>query len=109
MKKTAKPLILVIILTFVMITLLVLAYVGIKLGCEVLAKEKVLAEEKLNFKKNWKVNLIAQYQNLTSKERIIDIAANQLGMIERTESSFILNVDKEKIGQIEKVIGEKYE
>ena len=58
---------------------------GVKLECEKLTKEKVLTEEKLKEIKNWKINLIAQDQDLSAEERIVSIAETELGMIRRTD------------------------
>lgn len=109
MKKSAKPLIVFVIFTFVASTFLILLYVGIKLECEKLTKEKVLTEGKLIETKNWKTNLIAQDQALSSEERIVEIAQNELGMIRRSEPPVVLKVNKDKIEEISKAIEKKYE
>lgn len=97
MKKTSKPFIVLSLLIFILVASMILAYVGIKLECEMLIKERVLAEEKFNAKKNWRVNLLAQYQNLSAKERITEIARNQLGMVENFNADTIMIVSKDKI------------
>ncbi|HVO75473.1 MAG TPA: hypothetical protein VMT35_15695 [Ignavibacteriaceae bacterium] len=100
MKKSSKPFIALSLIIFVGATFLILSYVGIKLECEMLLKEKVLTEEKLNAKKNWHVNLVAQLQYLCTKERIVEIAKNELGMIEKTDSDSIIIVSIDKIKRI---------
>lgn len=109
MKKSAKPLILFSLFVFVAYTLLTLIYVGVRLECEKSTKEKVLTNEKLSDLKNWRINLVAQDQALSSEERIVDIAVNDLGMIKRTEPPIILKVNKDKIESISKIIDKKYE
>ena len=109
MKKSAKPLIVFNVTVFVVITCLILVYIGVKLECEKLTKEKVLAQGRLNDTKNWKINLIAQQQALSSEERIVNIAQDELGMIRRTEVPTVLTVSKEKIEKISNAINKKYE
>ncbi len=107
--KGAKPLIVFSLFVFVAFTFLILVYVGVKLKCEQLTKEKVLAQEELNARKNRKTSLVASEQYLSSEERIVSIAENELGMVKRTEPKLIITVNKDKIEQISKVIKEKYE
>ena len=109
MKKSAKPLIFFNSFVFIVITSLILAYVGVKLECEKLTREKVLTEEKLKEIKNWRVNLTAQDQDLSAEERIVGIAESELGMVRRTEAPLQLDVSKEKIEEISKAIEKKYE
>jgi len=109
MKKSAKPLIFFNSFVFIVITSLILAYVGVKLECEKLTREKVLTEEKLKEIKNWRINLTAQDQDLSAEERIVGIAESELGMIRRTEAPLQLDVSKEKIEEISKAIEKKYE
>ncbi|MCL5027616.1 MAG: hypothetical protein M1480_01210 [Bacteroidetes bacterium] len=109
MKKSAKPLIFFSLFVFVAYTLLTLIYVGVGLECEKSTKEKILTNEKLSDLKNWRINLVAQDQALSSEERIVDIAVNDLGMIKRTEPPIILKVNKDKIESISKIIDKKYE
>jgi cell division protein FtsL len=109
MKKSFKPFIALILLTFIGLTFLILSYVGIKLECEMLIKDKVLAEEKYNSKKNWCVNLVAQIQFLSTKERIVEIAKNGLGMVEKTEYDTILIVSKDKINRIAEILEQEHD
>ncbi|MDR3628311.1 MAG: hypothetical protein P4L45_15820 [Ignavibacteriaceae bacterium] len=109
MKKSAKPLIFFNSFVFIVITSLILGYVGVKLECEMLTKEKVLAEEKLKEVKNWRINLTAQDQDLSAEERVVGIAETELGMIKRTEAPIEINVSKEKIEEISRTIEKKYE
>jgi cell division protein FtsL len=109
MKKSAKPLIFFNSFVFIVITSTILGYVGVKLECEKLTREKVLTEEKLKEVKNWKINLTAQDQDLSAEERVVSIAETELGMIKRTEAPIEINVSKEKIEEISKAIEKKYE
>ncbi|MDR3609858.1 MAG: hypothetical protein P4L27_04805 [Ignavibacteriaceae bacterium] len=107
--KNSKPLLGYGLLTGVVITLFALSYVGIKLKCESLIKDKVIAIQNLNSDKNENLNLTAQYQFLNSEERIVQISQSELGMIKGPSPAFSLNVSREKIEQIQKEINSKYE
>ena len=109
MRKSAKPLILLVMFYMVTITLFVLGYVSIKLKCEELTKQKVLAEQELEDRENRKLNLLAQQQSLSSEDRIVPIAENELGMVKTAEPPDVLTLDKNEIEKISKIIKEKYE
>lgn len=109
MKKSAKPVIFFVLFVFVSYTILILLYVGIRLEYEKLTREKVIAQQRLGDVKNWKVNLLVQEQALSSEERIVDIAQNELGMERDSAQVIILNVSKEKIDKISKSLEKKYE
>ncbi len=109
MKKNSKPVIIFILIFFISVTAAILIYVGVKKKCEVLTKEKVLMEEQLAARQNWRTNLLAQNQMLTSEQRITEIAMNELGMIKRTKPAMKLKADKEKILKISKILSDKYD
>ena len=109
MKKSAKPLILFTLFYMVTITLFILGYVGIKLNCEELTKQKVLAEQELENIKNWKLSLSARQQALTAEDRIVPLAEKELGMVKPSDAPIILNVDKIEIEKISKIVKDKYE
>ena len=107
--KNSKPILGYGLLTGVVLTLFALCYVGIKLKCESLIKDKVIALENLQSDRNEKLSLTAQYQYLNSEERISEIAKTELGMIKSPSAVFRLTVSREKIEQIQKEINSKYE
>ena len=109
MNKGSKSNILYTLFLFVVFTLLGLGYVSIKLKCEQLTKDKVLAEEKLNAVKNTRLSLVATEQNLSSEERIVKIAESELGMVRNKEPFMQVKVSKEKIDEINKALQKKYE
>ena len=109
MKKSSKPLIFFILFILAAYTGLILSYVGVKLECELLVKEKFDSQKIFDAKKNRRVNLLAESQYLSSEERIIKIAQEDLGMIRRTEPEMILSISKDKVDEISKVLNEKYE
>jgi cell division protein FtsL len=108
MKKSSKPVLLLILIYIIATTIFILGYISVKLKCEALTKQKVLAREELENKKNWKLNLTAQFQSLISEDRIVPIA-EELGMVKPTEPPVIIYVDKNKIEEISKIIKDKYE
>ncbi len=109
MKKGSKPFLFFSILFFTAFIVLVLFYVGIKLKCEELTREKVLAEQQLDQKNNWQVNLTVKNQFLMSEERITGIAETELGMIRGGISPMSIEISKKKIENIENKLKEKYE
>ncbi len=109
MKKGSKLFIAFGIFAFFTSTLLILAVIGFKLECEKLTKENVITKEKLSDIKNAKVNLIAQDQALSSEERIVSIARDELGMIRNTETPAVLTISKEKVEKISNALKQKYE
>jgi cell division protein FtsL len=109
MKKGSKPFLFFSVLLFTAFIVLILFYVGIKLRCEELTKNKILAEKQLDLKKNWQVNLTVKYQFLTSEDRITEIAEKNLGMIRGGSPVHKVEVSKDKIEKIEDRLKEKYE
>ena len=109
MKKGAKPLIFFVLFLLVTYSLLILGYVGVKLECELLTKEKFDSQKILDSKINKQTSLIAEVQNLSSEERIVEIASGELNMIKRNEPRILLTVSKEKIETINEALREKYE
>ena len=109
MNKSSKSKIGFTLFLFVVFTLLGLGYVSIKLKCEAMVKEKFLLSEKLKAIGNQNTALLGSRQDLTSEERIVDIAKNELGMVPISEPQIILNVSKDKIEEIDKILKKKYE
>lgn len=110
MKKSAKPLIIYAFFLIITSALLILGFVGIKIENEVLTKQKLSAEEKLNALKNaTRDNLNVENQNYSSEERILELAMQQLNMVRPPQPAEIKYVNKEKIEMINKILSEKYE
>jgi cell division protein FtsL len=107
--KNSKPFLGYGLLTGIAITLYALTYVGIKLECESLIKDKVITIQNYSSAQNEKLNLTAQFQYLNSEERIMAIAQNELGMIKSPAPILTLSVSREKIEQMQKEINSKYE
>jgi len=109
MKQSAKPLIIFYLSIFVLFSFLILAYIGVKLECEKLVRENIETQKSLSDIKNLKINLIAEDQALSSEERIVDIAQNELGMVKRTTPPPVLTVSRSEIEKISLEIQKKYE
>ena len=109
MKKSSKPILFFVLVLLAAYTSLILGYVGTKLECELLVKEKFDSQKIFNAKKNRRVNLLAELQFLSAEERIVKIAREDLGMIRRTEPEMILTLNKGKVDRISNELIEKYE
>jgi cell division protein FtsL len=109
MKKGSKSNIGFTLFLLVVFTLLGLGYVSVKLKCEAMVKERFLLSEKLKAIGNQNTALVGSRQDLSSEERIVDIAKNDLGMVPISEQQIILKASKEKIEEINKILQKKYE
>lgn len=109
MNKGSKHNILSTLFLLIVFTLLGLGYVSVKLKCEAMIKEKFLLGEKLKAISNQNIALLGQRQDLTSEERIVKIAKNELGLKVNTQPQMTVKVSKEKIDEIEKILKKKYE
>ena len=109
MKKGSKSNIVSALFLLIVFALLGLGYVSVKLKCEAMIKEKFLLGEKLKAINNQNTALLGQRQDLTSEERIVKIAKNELGMQLNTKPQMTVKVSKEKIDRIDKILKEKYE
>jgi len=88
---------------------LIVAYVALKKKCDDLIKQKVVAEEELKNQNTKKNNFFAQYQNLTSEDRIVTIALYELGMIIADPPVSIVTIDSEKILDLQTLLQEQYD
>ena len=109
MKKGSKPFLFFSVMLFTSFIVLILFYVGIKLKCEELTREKILAEKQLDLKNNWQTNLTVKHQFLSSEERITEIAEKELGMIRGGSPVLKIIIDREQVEKIENQLKEKYE
>lgn len=88
---------------------LIVTYVALKKKCDDLIKQKVVAEEELKNQNTKKNNLFAQYQNLTSEDRIVTIALNELGMVIADPPISVITIDPEKILDLQTLLQEQYD
>ena len=82
MKKSFKPLIIVISSLLVLITILLLISQGLRLKYEELQREQTQLENQIKTEKTLIVNLIANYQMMTAEDLIKNYASNELALVE---------------------------
>lgn len=109
MKKGSKPIIVYLLIMIVISAVFVLLVVGFKLKTEELARIKFETQNKLKTEQGKEINLIADYQTYSSEERIVRIAASELGMIRRTEPALKLIYSKEKFEEVNSFLNQKYD
>lgn len=109
MKKGSKPVLFFIFFLLITYSLIILGYVAVKQECELLVKEQVESSRALDLVKNKQVSLIAELQNLSSEERVVKIASEELNMVKRKEPEISLIVSKEKIEKIKEELKAQYE
>lgn len=109
MKKGSKQRIAMLFLYCIMVAFFVLTYIGIRIRCEELTKSKVVSQEELNSKNERDLYLIAQRQSLSSEEKIVQVARDQLGLVKNNEQPNTITVDSEDISKVAQMLREKYE
>ena len=72
-------------------------------------KLKISQQEVLNERRNRIEAKIVEIQKLTSEERIVTFAQDSLNMKRPNDNLDQLNVSKDQINQIEKIVNDKYE
>jgi len=82
MKKSSKPLIIVVASFLVLITIVVLIAQGLRLKYEELQRDFAQLESSIKTEKNKSVTNKANYQMLTTEDVIKKFAVNELGLIE---------------------------
>ena len=91
MKKSSKPLIIIIASLLVLITIVVLIAQGLRLKYEELQREFAQLESSIKTEKNISVTNKANFQMLTAEDVIEKFAINELGLVENS------NVNDRKI------------
>jgi|AP12_2_1047962.scaffolds.fasta_scaffold32568_2 cell division protein FtsL len=109
MKKSAKPLIVSILILLLSVTAVVLVNIGLRFKYEELVREKVKLIKIINDERTKKVNLIAEYQSFSSEERITTIAENDLNMIKVDQPKITITLDKDYINKLNSELKDKYE
>lgn len=82
MKKSSKPLIVLIASLLVLITIIILAAQGLQLKYEELQRELTQLENQMKTEKTQSVGLKANYQMLTAEDIIKQYAMNELGLVD---------------------------
>ena len=109
MKRSAKPLIVAILIILLSVTALVLANIGLRFKYEELVRNKVRLEKIVNDERTKKVNLIAEYQAFSSEERITAIAERNLGLIKLTHPKITVTINKNHLNKLNSELTAKYE
>lgn len=109
MKKSAKPTIFLLITLLLIVTVFALASVGLKLKYEQYGLQKDKAEKTYKAESQRKIKLTADYQTVTTEERIVSVAQSQLGLIRNVEPAFVIKYDKSKVEELNEILKEKYE
>jgi len=110
MRKTSKlKSIASVFIVLLTIGTFIVAYVALKKKCDDLIKQKVVAEEELKNQNTKRNNLFAQYQNLTSEDRIVTIALYELGMVTADPPISVVTIESEKILDLQTLMQEQYD
>jgi cell division protein FtsL len=109
MKKSAKPLIVAILIILLTETAIVLVTIGLRFKYEELVRDKVKLEKILNDERTKKVNLIAEYQTFTSDERITAFAEDKLRLKKLTDPKITVTINKNHINKLNSELKLKYE
>jgi len=109
MSKSSKPTIFLVFLLLLIITVFALVSVSVKLKYEQALLQKDTALKQLKTETQSKIKLTAEYQTVTSEERISAIASSELGLIKDLEAPVVIKYDMNKVESIEKELKKKYE
>jgi len=86
MKKSSKPLIIIVASFLVLVTLIILISQGLRLKYEALQRELAEFEIQIKTEKTQSVAFRANYQMLTAEERIKPFAIHELGLTSSNEN-----------------------
>ncbi|MDP2301519.1 MAG: hypothetical protein Q8N03_03720 [Ignavibacteria bacterium] len=109
MKTNYKNTLAYFVLTAITLVVFVLGYVGLKLQIDFMQKQIVKLNEYKIVVENDRLSLIAQYQILSSEERIKQIASEELGLTNQNMFLGNLEISKERISEIEELVKIKNE
>lgn len=109
MKKSAKPLIVTLLLMLLIMTTLVLFVIGTRFKYEELIREKVGIESQLRSEQTKRTNLFAEFQMLSAENIIVLSAKRDLGMIQNYETVNKISIRKSEIDRLNKILAEKYD
>ena len=106
MKKSSKPLILLIASTLIMVTVIILFAQGLKLKYEELQRQLTQLESQIKTEKTISIAMKANYQMLTAEDIIKKYAAFELGLVDAssdTTNKIILS--KDDIAELSEIVG----
>ena len=106
MKKSSKPIIILLASFLLIITIILLISQGLRLKYEQLQRELTQLENQTKSEKTILVNLIANYQMMTAEDEIKKFAQNELGLIEADPDSIIkITISAEEIVKLSENLG----
>ena len=106
MKKSSKPLIIVVASFLVLVTIIVLITQGLRLKYEELQRDFAQMESRIKTEKNNSVTNKANYQMLTAEDVIKKFAVNELGLVEENNAiDRKIYLSGEEIAYVSKVAG----
>lgn len=98
MKKSSKPLIVIIASLLVLITVIIIAAQGLRLKYEELQRELAQLENRVKTEKSQLIGLKANYQMLTDEDIIKKFASDELGLIEASSDQItVISLSKKEI------------
>lgn len=101
MKKSSKPLIIVIASLLVLSTIIILIAQGLRLKYEGLQRELAQLESRIKSEKTQSVSLTANYQMLTEEDVIKKYALNELGLVNSdNDNGNRITLSKENIANL---------
>ncbi len=109
MKKSSKPAIFLVITLLLIVTVFALFSIGTKLKYEQFLLQKDKAEKIFKSESQRKIKLTAEYQTVTTEERIVTVAKSDLGLIRNVEPALLIKYDKNKLEEINEILEEKYD
>jgi cell division protein FtsB len=110
MKKSFKPLIIVISSLLVLITILLLISQGLRLKYEELQRELAHLEKQIKTEKTKMITLSANYQMLTTEDVIKQYALNDLALIVAdSDSNDTITLSKEDIVKLTERLEDRHE
>lgn len=109
MKKSHKPLIVVLLFLLVSLTAIFLISIGLKLKYEELTRKKVELEKNLRDENTFKIKLLADYQMYSDENTIETFARENLGMIKRNKAALKIKINQEEIDKINDELKSEYE
>lgn len=104
MKKSSKPTILLLLILLLIAAAFLLVGVGIKLKYERVVLQKDNLEKSLNAASLKKIQLTADYQSVSTEERIVFIASKELGLVRRVDQPTVIKVENEKIEKVDEAL-----
>lgn len=101
MKKSSKPLIIVIASLLVLLTIIILMSQGLRLKYEELQRELAQLENRIKTEKTQSVKLKANYQMLTEEDVIEKFAIYELGLVNaENDNENKITLSKENIAKL---------